>query len=231
MSLSTSFATFYLGLYLFVKPVGDISGNGEVIISVTIFSVNLAFFSYAFILLYRSVKNWVTQNYDGFVETIGRIRSSLIMAFSGQAIEMTATPDFDEPDIALGTSHDGTISPSALLARARPLDLISFVGKLASGADKSADAGHTDANQQWSHVGVVVNTDLVDITNGRDGVLYLLEAIPRTAVDEPCNVETGTHVDGVQVRELSLVRFTIQMEGRLTPVGIVSGAWKLIFLT
>ena len=203
LSLSTSFATFYLGLYLFVRPISDITGNGEVIISVTIFSINLVFFSYAAILLYRSVKTYAAENYDHFVETIGHIRSSIVMAFSGQAIEMTATPDADDHDDARDVHPDGFLTVNAVLDRARPLDLIAFVGKRAYGA--ALPASHADANRQWSHVGVVVTTELVDISNGRDGVLYLLEAIPRTTGDEPCNVETGAHVFGVQVRELSQV--------------------------
>jgi hypothetical protein len=203
LSLSTSFATFYLGLYLFVRPISDITGNGEVIISVTIFSINLVFFSYATILLYRSVKTYAAENYEHFVETIGHIRSSIVMAFSGQAIEMTATPDADDHDDAQDEHPDGFVTASAVLDRARPLDLIAIVGKRAYGA--TLPAGHADADQQWSHVGVVVTTELIDITNGQDGVLYVLEAIPRTAGDEPCNVETGTHVFGVQVRELSQV--------------------------
>ncbi len=206
LSLSTSFATFYLGLYLFVRPIGDISGNGEVLISITIFLANIVFFSYAFVLLYRSLKEYAAQNYDELVQTVGRIRSSIVMAFSGQAIEMTslaATPDPDEQDCVLDATADGVLEVNTVLDKARPLDLIAFIGKPPHGA--KLPAGHADAKQQWSHVGVVVSTDLVDITNGQDGVLYVLEAIPRTTGAEPCNVETGTHVDGVQVRELGQV--------------------------
>lgn len=48
-------------MYLFVKPTTDITTNGEVLISLSIVAINIAFFFYAALLLYRSFKEFAEE--------------------------------------------------------------------------------------------------------------------------------------------------------------------------
>ncbi len=48
-------------MYLFVKPASDITTNGEVMISLSIVAINIAFFLYAALLLYRSFKEYAVE--------------------------------------------------------------------------------------------------------------------------------------------------------------------------
>ena len=110
----------------------------------------------------------------------------------------------ESPLPPIAVDRDGCISVEAALTHARPLDLVAFVDRRIA-----SNSGGT-ALLQWTHVGVVVNAELLGsgIANGRAGELYVLEAVRMhtggagDGKDEPCNVETGTRTDGVQIRSL-----------------------------
>ena len=75
----------------------------------------------------------------------------------------------------------------------RPLDLIAIHGG-SWGADvieKVQQVGF--GTGEFTHVGVVVTTDLVEIKNGRKGEFYVWETVPRTSGALPRSVETGAH--------------------------------------
>jgi hypothetical protein len=105
----------------------------------------------------------------------------------------------------IAVDRDGCISIDAALTHASPLDLVAFVDRR-----NVASSGDGSALQQWTHVGVVVSAELFGngIANGRAGELFVLEAVRMQTgtagdgKDEPCNVETGTQTDGVQIRSL-----------------------------
>jgi hypothetical protein len=110
----------------------------------------------------------------------------------------------------IAVDRDGCVSVEAALSHARPLDLVAFVNRRAlsnGGGDGSASSALL---LQWTHIGVVVDQVLLagGIANGRVGELYVLEAVLTFPArggdndDEPCNVETGTRTDGVQIRSL-----------------------------
>ena len=343
-------------MYLFVKPASDITTNGEIMISLSIVTINIAFFLYAALLLYRSFKEYAVEKLyttgetdaetqriqahlaaltdeqrdkierveqqrreaaeegqierrrgsvvgtsggggsdpnDGGIEMVNRRRASLAMfgvnvdsasaaslpsviahrgttarigrrlsSVSGSqtaaditahmqpsgfataartrngsvsmGIELTSiarvpaaavtlesvvcegddassspttkgsygADTLESPLPPIAVDRDGYISVEAALTHARPLDLVAFVDRRV--ASNSGGA----ALLQWTHVGVVVNAELLGggIVNGRAGELYVLEAVRAVASgdgkDEPCNVETGTRTDGVQIRSL-----------------------------
>jgi hypothetical protein len=352
LSLSTSFATFYLGMYLFVKPASDITTNGEIMISLSIVFINIAFFLYAALLLYRSFKEYAVEKFytmgetddetrriqahlaaltdeqreiiargeqqqreaaeqqlverrrgsvaggggggsdpnEGGIEMVNRRRASMAMfganvdspsvaslpsviahrgSIASVSRRVSVTGWQSAADItahmqpssiaaaarrgsvsmgielasitrvpaaitlesvvcvdddasrghtnggggnaelesvqrlpAIAVDRNGCISIEAALTHASPLDLVAFVDRRIV-----ANSGSGAALQQWTHVGVVVNAELMGngITNGRAGELYVLEAVRMQTGDskeEPCNVETGTRTDGVQIRSL-----------------------------
>jgi hypothetical protein len=374
LSLSTSFATFYLGMYLFVKPATDITTNGEILISLSIVFINIAFFLYAALLLYRSFKEYAIEKLyttgetddetrriqahlaaltdeqremiarvdqqrreaaeqqqlekrrgnaaggvdpnDGGIEMVNRRRASMAMfgvnvdsvsvesmpSAGGQAsrrqsvtdqaavavahrsghrmsvsgwqsaaditaqmqpsrfapaalhsrsdsvgielasitsrqaapsvvFESVVSVDDDASRVgangggaeseavqrlpAIAIDRDGCISIDVALTHAIPLDLVAFVDRRIV-----ASSGSGAVLQQWTHVGVVVNTELlgIGIANGRTGELYVLEAVRMQTgsagdgKDEPCNVETGTRTDGVQIRSLREVCSAFRLE-------------------
>lgn len=59
----------------------------------------------------------------------------------------------------------------------------------------------------WSHAGCLVNTDVMDIKNGKPNTWYVYEMTMTgpLAGDNTPNVETGNYKFGTQIRELSLV--------------------------
>jgi hypothetical protein len=114
--------------------------------------------------------------------------------------------DDDEPAQVVNTEHsrarslqqqgDAPATVESLIDTAKPLDLVAFVQRRA-GANAATDP------LRWTHVGVIVDSSMLDIVNGRAGELYVLEALRDTGGDdEPCNVEAGTPAAGVQIRSL-----------------------------
>lgn len=96
------------------------------------------------------------------------------------------------------------VTLSDLWTVARPLDLVLFKGtSVVSSAIRFAEK-IIIGNDEWSHVGLVVNTNFLDIPNGIPGKLYVLESTSsfgRQAVD----VRSGKPRFGVQITDLDLV--------------------------
>jgi hypothetical protein len=121
--------------------------------------------------------------------------SGLSIDFSGSV----ATTSASQGNYADTRSHK-VLPVESLIDAAKPLDLVAFVQRRA-GANAATDP------LRWTHVGVIVDSNMLDIANGRACELYVLEALRDSGGDdEPCNVETGTPAAGVQIRSLREVR-------------------------
>ena len=100
--------------------------------------------------------------------------------------------------------RDGCISVIKALEYAKPLDLVAFVDRRASVMGNGGSGSSADL-LRWTHVGVVVNNELLGrVLSDRADELYVLEAVRTMSRgdDEPCNIETNTITDGVQIRSL-----------------------------
>eukprot|EP01137_Pigoraptor_chileana_P000446 Opistho-2@36659 len=91
-----------------------------------------------------------------------------------------------------------------VLRRASPLDMFFFQGSAAF----SAAIRHTEKLAfgvgDFSHVGIIVTTDVLPITNGVKGRLYVWEAIKGGNPAAP-DVETREVRPGVQIRDVEAV--------------------------
>lgn len=92
----------------------------------------------------------------------------------------------------------------------KPFDIVLFSGaELVSSTIKLVQATQTNDEKEkkyglWSHVGVVVNTAVMDINNGKEGEWYVLEITASGALlmDETIDMMTNTGGIKVQVRNL-----------------------------
>jgi hypothetical protein len=101
------------------------------------------------------------------------------------------------------TSKPGT-QLSAIKSQLRPLDLIVFRGSgFVSDAIVMVEKLRL-GSADWSHVGMVVTTDLIPIKNGKPGELYIWESTMSGELSDGVNnVETGKGTFGVQIRNLA----------------------------
>lgn len=84
-----------------------------------------------------------------------------------------------------------------------PLDIIFFQGSVFVSDIIMFAEDITFGNGEWSHVGIVVNTDIIPIHNGKPNTLYILESTKSDNQDP--NIETDKPFYGVQFRELHSV--------------------------
>jgi hypothetical protein len=95
----------------------------------------------------------------------------------------------------------------------QPLDVIWFRGVLPESHFFEGLGSCCFSDGQWSHCGLVVNTDILDIKNGVPGRLYLWESTTGDKITGP-DVETQKITAGVQIRELEpLIRNYQTMTG------------------
>jgi hypothetical protein len=85
----------------------------------------------------------------------------------------------------------------------RPLDTLVFKGNDFVSTSITKIEKIAFGNGDWSHVGLVVTTDLIPIKNGVKGKLYVWEStMSGRLTDGVYNVETGKSKFGVQIRSL-----------------------------
>lgn len=111
---------------------------------------------------------------------------------------------------------------SELLLKVKPLDLIFFTcNSIVSEIIKLAEEIDI-GNAQWTHVGIVVSTDILPIKNGINGKLYIWESnISSTGIYNKIDtsasvldIETEKGMFGVQIRDLEQVlRAYLSIEG------------------
>jgi hypothetical protein len=101
----------------------------------------------------------------------------------------------DGGDVQLSARQPLSLTFDQLRDVVRPLDLIAIHGGSlgAKVIQKVEEIGF--GTGEFTHVGVVVNTDIVEIKNGRQGEFYVWEAIPRPSGSLPRSAETGAHED------------------------------------
>ena len=90
--------------------------------------------------------------------------------------------------------------------RIRPFDLICFRGDdfVSTGISKIQEK--MLGNGDWTHVGMVITTDIIPIKNGKPGKLYVWEStMSGRLTDGVNNEETGASKFGVQIRDLEKV--------------------------
>lgn len=104
---------------------------------------------------------------------------------------------------------------SAIKSQLRPLDLIVFRGnELVSDAIAMVQWFHFGSGE-WTHVGLVVTTDIVPIKNGKPGELYIWESTMSGQLgDGVNNFETNESTFGVQIRNLADVIDKYDMSSR-----------------
>ena len=93
---------------------------------------------------------------------------------------------------------------SAIQSQFKPLDLIVFRGsEYVSDAIALAQKFRFGSGE-WTHVGLVITTDLVPIKNGKQGQLYIWESTMSGPLADGVNsIETGKGKLGVQIRSLA----------------------------
>jgi hypothetical protein len=80
-------------------------------------------------------------------------------------------------------------------AQVAPLDLIGIHGARPASYVIEPVQYFGFGEGKYTHVGVVVTSDIVEIKNARAGELYLWESIPMAQKGEPSNIETGHHAE------------------------------------
>jgi hypothetical protein len=104
------------------------------------------------------------------------------------------------------TQKIGGIRYSMIYKKIKPLDLIVFRGADIISWTISAIQNVCLGCGDWTHVGVVVTTDLMPIRNGKPGRLYILEStLSGRFGDGVIDYERGVGTFGVQVRDLKHV--------------------------
>ncbi len=93
---------------------------------------------------------------------------------------------------------------SAIQSQIQPLDLIVFRGDgLVADAISMAEKWKFNSGE-WTHMAMVITTDLVPIKNGKPGQLYIWESTMSLHSGNGINsVETGKGDFGVQIRNLA----------------------------
>lgn len=88
----------------------------------------------------------------------------------------------------------------------KPLDLIVFRGAECVSDIISKVEKKFLGNGEWTHVGIVVTTDIIDIKNGTSGKLYIWESTMSGQLGDGVNdVELQKGKFGVQIRDLAEV--------------------------
>jgi hypothetical protein len=140
--------------------------------------------------------------HDSGIELSTLPRASSASGLSMDSCGSVATTSLTQVNYADTRSHK-ILPVESIIDAATPLDLVAFVQRRV-GSNLATDP------LRWTHVGVIVDSSMLDIVNGRAGELYVLEALRDTGGDdEPCNVETGTSASGVQIRSLREVRLEL----------------------
>ena len=85
----------------------------------------------------------------------------------------------------------------SVVSHIRPFDLILFKGS--NCVSKTIQCA---TKSEWSHCGMVVTTDVLDIKNGLSGKLYIWEATIGGCGYGPVDVETEEQFLGTQIRDL-----------------------------
>lgn len=101
------------------------------------------------------------------------------------------------------TSKQGTCI-NDIKSNIKPLDLIVFRGSEFVSDAISLFQKITLGEGKWTHVGLVVTTDIIPIKNGIPGKLYIWESTMSGKLlgDGANNVETNAATFGVQIRDL-----------------------------
>lgn len=89
---------------------------------------------------------------------------------------------------------------STIINEIRPFDLILF-----RGSDCVSKTIKCTTKSNWSHCGIVMTTDVVDIKNGIPNKLYIWEATIGGCGFGPVDVETDEQFLGTQFRDLEAV--------------------------
>jgi hypothetical protein len=98
----------------------------------------------------------------------------------------------------------------------KPFDLILF-----KGTECVSKCIQFISKSNWSHAGIVVNTDILPIKNGIPGKLYIWESTAGGCGFGPVDVETGEAFIGTQIRDLEAV-VKVYLESPGAEVGWVS---------
>lgn len=101
-----------------------------------------------------------------------------------------------------------------------PLDIVFFKGTdIVSDfirLNEKIDVGNGD----WSHIGIVVTTELMPIKNGKKNKLYIWESVLSGKLhDGVYNVETGETFFGTQIRDLKKVISASTKQGVKMAIG------------
>jgi hypothetical protein len=86
----------------------------------------------------------------------------------------------------------------------KPLDLICFRGDDFVSESISKMQEKMLGNGDWTHVGIVITTDIIPIKNGVPGQLYVWEST-MSGIDGVNSTESGRAKFGVQIRDLEKV--------------------------
>jgi hypothetical protein len=107
---------------------------------------------------------------------------------------------------------------STIKSQLRPLDLIVFRGsEFVSDAIAMVQKLRFGSGD-WSHVGLVVTTDLIPIKNGKPGELYIWESTMSGKLSDGVNnIETNRGTFGVQIRNLADVidKYDLSADSRI----------------
>jgi hypothetical protein len=88
----------------------------------------------------------------------------------------------------------------------KPYDIICFYGDGIISKIIGFFEDFTLGSDEWTHIGMVVTTDIIPIKNGKPGKLYLLDSsMSGENHDGTINIETGVGKSGVQIRSLKSV--------------------------
>jgi hypothetical protein len=83
-------------------------------------------------------------------------------------------------------------------------DVVAFLGsKLSSFAIENIEKAIGLGNGEWSHVGIVVSTHVMDIENGQPNTFYLLESNAMLGNGYAFDIERNSSINGVQIRPLA----------------------------